>query len=141
MKKCLSVILAIILITCLFSGLAETKIVVSGSGMFKATTDTSFADVAEGSDTIVVFKEDDIDKRNKLYKKVCETGIVFQCKKQSPAEIKKVLAYEVKKSGRLISEYVLQYMQFPLYRWMPPQSYTLPQNTDEEALYSFPDHL
>ena len=85
-------------------------VVVSGSGMFKAATDTSFADVAQGSDTIVVFKEDDVDKRNKLYKKVCETGVVFQCKKQSPAEIKKVLAYEVKKSGRIITEYVLQYM-------------------------------
>ena len=31
-------------------------IIVSGSGMFKAATDTSFADIAEGSDTIVVFK-------------------------------------------------------------------------------------
>ena len=85
-------------------------VVVSGSGMLKAATDVSFVDVAEGSDTVVVFKEDEIDKRNKLYKKICDVGIVFQCKKQSPLEIKKVLAYEVKKSGRLIKEFVLQYM-------------------------------
>lgn len=85
-------------------------VVVSGSGMFKASTGPSFAETAEGSDTVVVFKEDEVDKRNKLYKKFCESGIVFNCKKQSPAEIKKVLAYEVKKAKRFISEFVLQYM-------------------------------
>ena len=85
-------------------------IIVSGSGMFKSSTDTSFADTAQDSDTVVVFKEDEIDKRNKLYKKFCESGIVFNCKKQSPAEIKKVLAYEIKKAKRNITEFVLQYM-------------------------------
>jgi len=85
-------------------------VVVSGSGMFKASTDPSFAETAQDSDTVVVFKEDEIDKRNKLYKKFCESGIVFNCKKQSPAEIKKVLAYEVKRAKRYISEFVLQYM-------------------------------
>ena len=85
-------------------------VVVSGSGMFKASTDPSFVETAQDSDTVVVFKEDEADKRNKLYKKFCESGIVFNCKKQSPAEIKKVLAYEVKKAKRYISEFVLQYM-------------------------------
>lgn len=85
-------------------------VVVSGSGMFKAATESSFVDIAENSDTVIVFKEFEADKRNKLYKTVCEKGIVFQCKKQSPAEIKKVLAYEIKKAGRTVSDFALQYM-------------------------------
>lgn len=85
-------------------------VVISGSGFFKTARDGAFIDKANDSDTYIVFKEDDADKRNKLYKKVCDTGIVFNCKKQGSAEIKKVIANKINKSGRKVSESVLQYM-------------------------------
>lgn len=88
----------------------QKLIVISGSNFFKSATDSTFMDLAEGSGTYIVFKEEDIDKRSKLYKKVCETGIVFNCKKQPPAEIKKMLLYTVKSSGREIEDNVLQYL-------------------------------
>ncbi len=85
-------------------------IVVSGSGFFRSSTVTDFADAANDSNTYIVFKEDDVDKRNKLYKKVCDTGIVFNCKRQGTAEIKKLISSRVVGSGRRISDNVLQYM-------------------------------
>lgn len=89
----------------------ESKlIVVSGSGFFKSARDGAFIDMANESDTYIIFKEDEADKRNKLYKKVCDTGIVFNCKKQAPGEIKKVIANKINKAGRRVSEAVLEYM-------------------------------
>lgn len=85
-------------------------VVVSGSGFFKTAGDASFLEKAEAGRTYLVFKEDEADKRNKCYKKACECGIVFCCKKQPPAEIKKVLSHTVKTAGRTIGESVLHYM-------------------------------
>lgn len=85
-------------------------IIINGSGLFKSSADISFVDKAEAGDTYIVFKEDEVDKRSKLYKKLCESSIVFNAKKQPLSEIKKVLSHTVKASGRTVSEYVLQYM-------------------------------
>lgn len=84
--------------------------VISGSGFFKAAGDPSFLENAEAGDTYLVFKEEEADKRNKFYKKTCELGIVFHCKRQAPGEIKKVLAHAVKTAGRAVGDDVLQYM-------------------------------
>lgn len=85
-------------------------VIVSSSGMFKGASEISVVEAAQGSDTVIIFKEDEVDKRNKLYKKLCDEGIVFQCKKQSPVEIKKVLSHEVKKAGLTVSDFTLQYL-------------------------------
>lgn len=85
-------------------------VTVRGSGFFKSARDDSFIDAANSSDTYIVFMEDDIDKRNRLYKKVCGSGIVFCCKRQPVSEIKKVIAAKITKSGRKVPDHVLQYM-------------------------------
>lgn len=84
--------------------------VISGSGFFHSSVDTAFLEDAETAGIYLVFKEDEVDKRNKLYKKACECGIVFQCRRQPPGEIKKVLSHTVKAAGRTVSETALQYM-------------------------------
>lgn len=88
----------------------DKLIIVSGSGMFKNACDPSFLDAVKESRTYLVFKEEEVDKRGKLYKKACELGIVFHCKRQPPAEIKRMLAYTVKSAGRMIEEKTLQYL-------------------------------
>ena len=88
----------------------QKLIIISGSGFFQSAGDPSFLEKAEEGGTYLIFKEEEVDKRNKFYKKVCDCGIAFHCKKQAPGEIKKVLSHTVKSSGRMIGEPVLQYM-------------------------------
>lgn len=88
----------------------QKLIVISGSGMLKAAADPGFVEKAAEGNAYLIFKEDEIDKRNKLYKKVCELGIVFYCKRQAPREIKKMLQHTVKAAKREIREETLQYL-------------------------------
>lgn len=77
MKKCLSVILAIILITCLFSSLAETKIVVGGSG--ETFVNADYAMVTLGVVSVqkeVIKAQSDVNETiNKIRKALLESGI------------------------------------------------------------------
>lgn len=102
-------------------------VIVSGSGFFKppkeeenegddkkkeraSSKNCDFIKTIAESDAHVIFVEDEADKRNKVYKETLKYGIVFQCKRQGAAEIKGTLLHIVKKSGRIVSDYVLQYM-------------------------------
>ena len=62
----------------------QKLIIISGSGFFQSAGDPSFLEKAEAGGTYLIFKEEEVDKRNKFYKKVCDCGIAFHCKNRPP---------------------------------------------------------
>jgi DNA polymerase-3 subunit delta len=60
--------------------------------------------------TVLVFRETNVDKRGKLYKAVEKNGVVFQCERQSPDMIVKLLAKAAKSKDREITKDAAQLM-------------------------------
>lgn len=77
-------------------------ILVEGSGLFKkSSTEVAEAvDIAPES-TYFVFVEDEVDKRNKLFKTISEKGYVCEMKEQKEAEL---MTWGVRILRRLIKE-------------------------------------
>ena len=83
---------------------AERRLIlVENSGFFKKEADKLSAylpDMPES--TCLVFVEESIDKRNKLYKKVNSIGYAAECKRQGPAELRRWVARGLAQSGKKI---------------------------------------
>ena len=84
-------------------------IVVENSGLFKRES----GELAEYLDrmpetTCLVFSEEEVDKRNKLYKKVVKLGRAAECKRQGEAELKRWAARGLAQSGKKIQESTLE---------------------------------
>ncbi|MDD6212752.1 MAG: DNA polymerase III subunit delta [Clostridiales bacterium] len=80
-------------------------IIVENSGWFKRESDKLAAylpDMPES--TCLVFVEEAVDKRNKLYKKVSTLGYAAECKRQSTAELKRWISRGLGQAGKKITE-------------------------------------
>ncbi len=98
-------------------GMAETLpffaerrlIVVEDSGLFKREAG-ELADYLERmpETTHLVFSEGEVDKRNKLYKKVVKLGHAAECKRQGAAELKRWSARGLAQFGKKIQESTLE---------------------------------
>ncbi|MBE7055874.1 MAG: DNA polymerase III subunit delta [Ruminococcaceae bacterium] len=60
--------------------------------------------------TILVFRESKVDKRSKLYKAIESYGVVFNCERQKPEMITKLLAKVAKSKKRGITQEAAQLM-------------------------------
>ncbi len=98
-------------------GMAETLpffaerrlIVVENSGLFKREAG-ELADYLDRmpETTHLVFSEEEVDKRNKLYKKVVKLGHAAECKRQGAAELKRWAARGLAQFGKKIQESTLE---------------------------------
>ena len=81
-------------------------ILVRNSGLFKLSGDKSadFEFINHLSDDVcLIFRESDVDKRNKLYKSITDCGIVFECNRQPEMMIGKILARHADRLGARIT--------------------------------------
>ena len=79
-------------------------IVIENSGFFKTSSEELAKYLADMPDTTcIIFVEDEIDKRNKLYKKVKELGYIAEMKRQNSAELSKWAATILSQNGRKIT--------------------------------------
>ncbi|MBQ8164378.1 MAG: DNA polymerase III subunit delta [Clostridia bacterium] len=77
-------------------------VLVRNSGLFKSSSDKSgeFEFIENLPDDVcLIFREFEIDKRNKIYKTIDSVGIVFDCAKQPEIMIGKILARHADKLG------------------------------------------
>ncbi len=82
----------------------EKKLIaVRNSGIFKKSADLDFLDGIEGSGTSVVFIEDEADRRSSSFKSILKRGIVFECVKAEPKDIKALLSAEAKRASRILT--------------------------------------
>lgn len=80
-------------------------IIVENSGFFKSSNEELAAYFAnENESTIVVFIENEVDKRNKFYKTVNEKGYVCELGTQNQATLESWIGAMVKKNGKTISK-------------------------------------
>lgn len=85
--------------------LAERRVIVmEGSGFLK-TASNDLADYVKGLDgsTYFVFVEDEIDKRNRLYKAIKEKGCIVELARQKEETLVRWVAGNVKREGKQIS--------------------------------------
>ena len=98
-------------------GVAETLpffadrrlIIVENSGLFKKESG-ELADYLDRmpETTHLVFVEEEVDKRNKLYKRVIKLGHAAECKRQTAGELKKWAAKGLAQSGKKVTEPTLE---------------------------------
>lgn len=98
-------------------GIAETLpffadrrlIIAENTGLFKKEAG-ELADYLERmpDTTHLIFVEEEIDKRNKLYKRVTKLGHALECKRQTAGELKKWAAKGLAQSGKKITEKTLE---------------------------------
>ncbi len=80
-------------------------IVVENSGFFKSSNEELAAYLAnENESTCIVFIENEVDKRNKLFKTVSANGYVCELGVQNQATLESWIAAMVKKNGKSISK-------------------------------------
>ncbi len=89
---------------------AERRLViVEDSGFFKKEAESIVEYMSEIPDTTtIIFAETQVDKRNRLYKKVKDVGHVAEFTRQSEAELKKWIVRFLNNSGKRISNQALQ---------------------------------
>lgn len=98
-------------------GIAETLpffadrrlIIVENTGLFKKEAG-ELADYLDRmpDTTHLIFVEEEIDKRNKLYKRVAKLGHVLECRRQTGGELKKWAVKGLAQSGKKITEKTLE---------------------------------
>lgn len=78
-------------------------IIIQSSGFFKNASD--MADYIAGfpDTTYVIFSEQEVDKRNRLYKWVNKNGCVTECKKQNESMLSKWIAGYLKRDNKKIT--------------------------------------
>jgi len=80
----------------------KIAVLVRNSGIFKLSgekaADFDFVNYLS-DDVCLIFRETEVDKRNKVYKSVSECGIVFECSRQPEIMIGKILARHADKLG------------------------------------------
>ena len=86
-------------------------IVIDGSGWFKGTPPERFTDHIESlpDTTCILFRERDIDKRSRLYKKVAKIGYICEMKHPTPGELSRWAAQYLAKSGKKITASTMDY--------------------------------
>jgi len=79
-------------------------IIIEDSGWFKSAPDkfVTYLDRMPET-TCIVFSESDVDKRNRLYKKVKDTGYICELTHPSPSELSRWAAGILAKSGKKIT--------------------------------------
>ena len=85
-------------------------ILVDGSGFFKSAQEELAAYLPQMPDTTcLVFAESEVDKRNRLYKRVKELGYAAELTKQDTAQLMRWAAGILGRDGRKISRPVMEY--------------------------------
>ena len=85
-------------------------ILVDGSGFFKSAQEELAAYLPQMPDTTcLVFAESEVDKRNRLYKRVKELGYAAEPNKQDTAQLMRWAAGILGRDGRKISRPVMEY--------------------------------
>ncbi len=85
-------------------------ILVDGSGFFKSAQEELAAYLPQMPDTTcLVFAESEVDKRNRLYKRVKELGYAAELNKQDTAQLMRWPAGILGRDGRKISRPVMEY--------------------------------
>ena len=85
-------------------------ILVDGSGFFKSAQEELAAYLPQKPDTTcLVFAESEVDKRNRLYKRVKELGYAAELNKQDTAQLMRWAAGILGRDGRKISRPVMEY--------------------------------
>ena len=85
-------------------------ILVDGSGFFKSAQEELAAYLPQMPDTTcLVFVESEVDKRNRLYKRVKELGYAAELNKQDTAQLMRWAAGILGRDGRKISRPVMEY--------------------------------
>lgn len=86
-------------------------ILVDGSGFFKSAQEELAAYLPQMPDTTcLVFAESEVDKRNRLYKRVKELGYAAELNKQDTAQLMRWAAGILGRDGRKISRPVMEYL-------------------------------
>ena len=98
-------------------GLADTMpffsekrlILIENSGLFKKDAEPIPSYLPGMPDsTVLLFVEEQVDKRNKLYKKVKELGYVTELGRQPEGELKKWIVHSLKQEKRQISQAAME---------------------------------
>ena len=85
-------------------------ILVDGSGFFKSAQEELAAYLPQMPDTTcLVFAESEVDKRNRLYKRVKELGYAAELNKQDTAQLMQWAAGILGRDGRKVSRPVMEY--------------------------------
>ena len=85
-------------------------ILIDGSGFFKSAPEELVNYIPRLPDTVcIVFCESEVDKRNKLYKKVKEAGYAAELNKQDSGQLMKWAAGILTKDQRKITRQVMEY--------------------------------
>lgn len=85
-------------------------ILIDGSGFFKGAPEELVTYLLQIPDTTcMIFCESEVDKRNKLYKKVKEIGYAAELNKQDSAQLMKWAAGILAKDGKKITKQVMEY--------------------------------
>lgn len=90
---------------------AERRLIlIDSSGFFKSAPDELVAYLPQMPDTTcMIFCESEVDKRNKLYKKVKELGHVAELNKQDTAQLMQWAAGILTRDGKKITRQVMEY--------------------------------
>ena len=91
---------------------AERRLVlVGGSGFFKSSAPEELVNYIPEipESTCMVFVESEVDKRNKLYKKVKDNGYAAELKKQDADQLMRWAAGILSKDGKKITRQVMEY--------------------------------
>lgn len=85
-------------------------VLVDGSGFFKSAQEELAAYLPQMPDTTcLVFAESEVDKRNRLYKRVKELGYAAELNKQDTAQLMQWAAGILGRDGRKVSRPVMEY--------------------------------
>jgi len=84
-------------------------ILVDGSGFFKSAQELAAYLPQMPDTTCLVFAESEVDKRNRLYKRVKELGYAAELNKQDTAQLMRWAAGILGRDGRKISRPVMEY--------------------------------
>lgn len=90
---------------------AERRLVlIDGSGFFKSAPDALVDYISQIPETTcMIFCESEVDKRNRLYKKVKETGYAAELKKQDSDQLSRWAAGILAKDGKKITRQVMDF--------------------------------
>ena len=84
-------------------------VVVENSGLFKAASDLADYLPTLPDTTVIIFVENEIDKRNKLYKAVTKLGVVSEMNGMDERSLKVWIASRLKQDGKRITEQTVDY--------------------------------
>lgn len=85
-------------------------VIVRDSGLFKKSSDELVDFIGRIPETtVMIFEEESVDKRSRLYKKLAAAGLVIPCPKQSEQSLRQWVAAGFGKMGKKITKDALDY--------------------------------